>query len=158
MLDTSFEVPQTRWRAAWVFLAVAVFAMLVAGIVAAASAHAPTRHIMWMVAYLVLVAGLIQAALGVGQALLATPLPSARFLAAECVLFNVGNIGVIAGTLLTRPTVVAAGTLVFVASLLAFLIGVRRARGGWPVQVFRGLLVITCIGAIVGLTLSFIRS
>lgn len=154
VLDTKPE----RLRAAWPFLIVAFAAMLAGGLVSAGFAHAPTRHIMWMVAYLVLVAGLIQAALGVGQALLPTHLPSKRLLIAECVLFNVGNVGVIAGTLLSRPTLVAAGTLVFVASLLLFLVGVRHARGGWPVYVFRSLLVITCIGASVGLTLSFMRS
>lgn len=151
------ELLQARLRTAWAFLAVALLAMLVAGFAAAATAHTPTRHIMWMVAYLVLVVGLIQAALGLGQSMLSTQLPSRHLVIGECVLFNSGNAGVIMGTLLAWPALVAVGTVIFATSLLLFLLGIRRARG-WPAHVFRGLLLLACASAIVGVSLSFMRA
>lgn len=136
------------------FLIVATLAILFGGGVAAAIAHAPTRQLVWMVAYLVLVAGVVQVALGLGQAFLAETLPSKRFRAGECVLFNLGNAGVIAGTLLSDYIVVVMGTLVFVASLAMFLMGLRGSARGWLVNALRAVLLITCCGAIVGLILS----
>lgn len=143
-----------RLIAARLFLATALVAMLAAGFTAAATAHAPTRLLMWMVAYLVLVVGVAQGVLGLGQALLPVRLPSPRWHAGEWVLFNAGNVGVIAGTLRGSTAWVAVGTVLFVASLVAFLVGVRGAGRGWLLLVFRAVLVITCIGAYVGLGLS----
>lgn len=65
-------------------------------------------------------------------------------------------LGVIAGTLCTVSLLVAAATLVFVISLLIFLHAVRKARPGWLLHVFRVVIVLTCIGAIVGLGLSLL--
>ncbi len=144
-----------RLRVARPFLLTALLALLLAGLVAAAVAHAPTRPLVWMVAYLVLVAGVAQGVLGLGQAWLPERLPAPRWRAGEWLLFNLGNLGVIAGTLRVSPALVAAGTALFVAALLAFLLGVRGAgRGGWLLHAFRAVLVVTCLGACVGLALS----
>ncbi|HET7662999.1 MAG TPA: hypothetical protein VFK31_05095 [Rhodanobacteraceae bacterium] len=143
-----------RLAAARIFLITALVAMLVAGFTAAATAHAPTRLLMWMVAYLVLVAGVAQGVLGLGQALLPARLPSSRWRAVEWGLFNFGNVGVIAGTLWASAAWVVVGTVLFVASLAAFLFGVRGAGRGWLLLAFRVVLVVTCIGACVGLALS----
>lgn len=148
------EFEWDRLTAARPFLIVAVLAILTSGLVAAAVAHAPTEHTIWMVAYLALVVGLAQGVLGVGQALLPTQIPALRFLIAECILFNLGNVSVIAGTLLSSVALVVIGTAVFAASLGMFLYGVRHARPGWPTHAFRALLAITGISAIVGLVLS----
>src|SRR5699024_4635774 len=98
-----------RLMAARIFLATALAALLVAGFTAAAIAHAPTRLLVWMVAYLVLVAGVAQGVLGLGQALLPVRLPSRRWRVAEWILFNLGNVGVIAGTLRASTACVAIG-------------------------------------------------
>lgn len=156
MNTSALEIQRTRLTAARLFLIVAGVAILAGGLTAAAVAHAPTEHMVWMVAYLVLVAGLVQVVLGVGQALLPTHLPTQGFLAAECICFNLGNAGVIVGTLVSSVALVAIGTAVFAASLAMFLYGVRKARPGWPSQAFRAVLAITCISAIVGLILSII--
>lgn len=148
---------RARLGAARPFLLTALAALLIAGFVAAAVAHAPTRPLVWMVAYLVLVAGVAQGVLGLGQALLPAQPPTARWCVAEWLLFNGGNAGVIAGTLLAAPVLVAAGTALFVAALLAFLLGVRGAGRGWLLHAFRAVLVATCLGACVGLALSFAR-
>lgn len=143
-----------RLGAARPFLLTALAALLAAGFVAAAVAHEPTRPLVWMVAYLVLVAGVAQAVLGLGQAGLPERLPPPRWRAAEWLLFNAGNLGVIAGTLRGSPALVAAGTVLFVAALAAFLLGVRGEGGGWLLHAFRVVLAVTCLGACVGLALS----
>jgi len=148
---------RVRLGAARPFLLTGLAALLIAGFVAAAVAHAPTRPLVWMVAYLVLVAGVAQGVLGLGQALLPAQPPTPRWRAAEWLLFNGANAGVIAGTLLAAPALVAVGTALFVAALLAFLLGVRGAGRGWLLHVFRAVLVVTCLGACVGLALSFAR-
>lgn len=136
------------------FLLTALAALLIAGFVAAAVAHAPTRPLVWMVAYLVLVAGVAQGVLGLGQALLPAQPPAPRWRAGEWLLFNAGNAGVTAGTLLVSPALVAIGSALFVAALAAFLFGVRGAGGGWLLHVFRAVLAVTCLGACVGLVLT----
>ncbi|WP_181302125.1 hypothetical protein [Rhodanobacter sp. PCA2] len=143
-----------RLRVARPFLLTALAASLGAGLVAAAIAHAPTRPLVWMVAYLILVAGVAQGVLGLGQALLPPRPPAARRCIMEWLLFNGGNAGVIAGTLLASPALVALGTALFVAALAAFLLGVRGAGGGWLLQLFRAMLMVTGLGACVGLALT----
>lgn len=146
-----------RLFAVWVFLATALAAILAGGMVSAAMAHAPARPMMWMVAYLVLVVGVAQGVLGFGQALLPARLPSLRWRVGEWVLFNAGNAGVIVGTLLVSTWLTVVGTALFIASLVAFLIGVRGAgNGGWLLHVFRAVLAIVCVGACAGLVLSII--
>lgn len=157
IVNTSLlEIERSRLAAARLFLIVAGIALLSGGLIAAAVAYAPTQHMIWMVAYLVLVVGLVQVILGTGQALLSIHLPAPSFLIAECIFFNLGNAGVIVGTQLSSVALVAIGTAVFAASLAMFLYGVRKARRGWPTQAFRALLAITCISATVGLILSII--
>ena len=136
------------------FLLTALAALLIAGFVAAAIAHAPTRPLVWMVAYLVLVAGVAQGVLGLGKVLLPARPPTSRVCIAEWLLFNGGNAGVIAGTLLVSPALVAVGTALFVAALAAFLLGVRGAGGGWLLQLFRAVLLVTGLGACAGLVLT----
>ncbi|HKR76538.1 MAG TPA: hypothetical protein VJR95_07715 [Rhodanobacter sp.] len=143
-----------RLDAARPFLLTALAALLVAGFVAAAIAHAPTRPLVWMVAYLVLVAGVAQGVLGLGHALLPERPPAWCWCIAEWLLFNGGNAGVITGTLLVSPALVAVGTVLFVAALAAFLLGVRGAGGGWLLRAFRTVLVLTSLGACVGLALT----
>ncbi len=144
-----------RLTAARLLLVTSLVAILAGGLMSGATAHAPTRHIMWMAAYLVLVAGVVQAALGLTQALLPERLPSRAWHISEWVLFNVGNAGVIAGTLLHSSLIVTIGTGLFVVALVLFLIGVHNARGGWPLYVYRAILTIVCISAVIGLVLSF---
>ncbi len=148
----------TRIDAALPFLLVAALAIVGGGVVAAAMAHAPSRKLFWMVAYLVLVVGVTQALLGVGQALLAVGETAAGVRAVEGVLFNLGNIGVIAGTLYSYWPLVLTGTLLFVAALAIFLHATRHPRGRLAIHAYRALTV--CIGgsAVVGVVLAAVRT
>ncbi len=117
-------------------------------------ARHPTQHLVWMVAYLVLVVGVMQCVFGAGQAWLAEHPPGARRVWGQWVLFNLGNAGVIGGALCNRTGVVAVGTVLFVAALAWFFVGVRRARiRAWGVA-YHVLLGLILVSACVGLVLS----
>lgn len=131
-----------RWRTAAPFLLIAALAIVGGGCVSAFLAHAPTRQVMWLVAYLVLVVGVAQSVLGVGQSWLARLPPGAALLTAECMLFNLANVLVMAGTMLAQPTWVSVGAVLLVLALALFFFGVRHApRGGW-VYAYRAVLLL----------------
>ncbi|MEO8779633.1 MAG: hypothetical protein ABI389_13295 [Rhodanobacter sp.] len=140
------------------FLMVSALAIVGAGVLAAAVAHAPSQKLVWAVAYLVLVVGASQAVFGAGQALLATRATSVSARVAEWTLFNLGNVGVIAGTLCSSQALVWAGTLLFAASLVVFLWATRSVRSGWTIFAYRTLLVLIGGSAVVGLVLTMVRA
>lgn len=138
------------------------------GLTAAVTASAPSRVGAWSAAYLVLVAGVAQIALGVGQALLAAP--SRRLIVAEFVAFTLGNAGVVLGTVVGVPLIVDVGGIVLALALILFVAGVRgaAARGGpalgrgrrirrvlWS---YRVVLVVVLVSIPVGLVLAQLRS
>jgi hypothetical protein len=140
------------------FLLVAALAIVGGGALAAAMAHVPSRKVLWAVAYLVLVVGVTQAALGVGQALLATRTVSMPVRLAEWAMFNLGSAGVMGGTLCSSPLLVVTGTLLFAVSLALFLLATRGARSGWPILAYRALLVFIGGSAVVGVVLATVRT
>lgn len=146
-----------RLMAATPFLVVASGAIVGGGGMAAAVAHAPSQPLVWMVAYLVLVVGAAQAALGIAQAWLSVALPSPGIRATQLLLFDAGNFGVIVGTLCALWPLVLAGTVLFDAALAMFLYSARILHGGWPTHVYRLLLILLFAGATVGLVLSAFR-
>lgn len=159
MTDTQQQDTQQccgrRHRSALPFLVIGIAAILVGGLVAAAVAHAPSQDMVWLVAYLVLVVGLAQVAFGCGQAVLAAKRVALIMVSAELLLFNVGNAGVIAGTLAGTFTPVLVGTILLLLALGLFYYRTRgddereRLRYG-----YQALLVLIGIGALVGVTLS----
>lgn len=143
-----------RVAAAAPFAALGAAAILAGGGTAAAIAYHPTEHLVWMVAYLVLVVGAMQWVFGAGQAWLADRPPPLGMTWGQWVVFNLGNAGVIGGTLGNRTGIVAAGTLLFVVAIGWFLYGVRRCRRrGWGIA-YRVLLALIFLSACVGLGIS----
>lgn len=153
LAESRFAVP-AHWRAARPFATVAALATIAGGLIAAAAAHAPSRPLVWMVAYLVLVAGAAQMALGAGRALLAAQAPGKFRITVECALLNLGNAGVVIGTLAGSLPVAAAGVLAFIASLALFLDAVRGASRDWRLTAYRGLLALLFASSLVGLVLA----
>jgi hypothetical protein len=144
----------SRLRAVWPFLALGGVAIVAGGLVAALEAHQPVQVLVWMSAYLVLVVGVAQIVFGAGQAWLSGCVPSTGWIAAEWVVLNLGNAGVIAGTLCDRFAWVLAGTALFAAGILLFLLGTRGAvRRGWATG-YRVLLGLMFLSSLVGLALS----
>nr|ODU94123.1 MAG: hypothetical protein ABT18_05565 [Rhodanobacter sp. SCN 66-43]OJY84005.1 MAG: hypothetical protein BGP23_15580 [Xanthomonadales bacterium 66-474] len=136
------------------FVASGALAILAGGATAAAIAYHPTQHLVWMVAYLVLVVGVMQAVFGAGQAWLAGHPPAGRTIWGQWLLFNLGNTGVIGGTLGNRTDMVAIGTLLYVAAIAWFFVGIRHARvRGWGVA-YRVLLGLVFLSACTGVVIS----
>ncbi len=146
------------WRLAAPFMVVAVLAIVGGGLISAALAHAPTQRGMWLVAYLVLVVGVAQWLIGVGQSRLARLSPSVGLVATECTLFNTGNGLVVAGTLVGHIAWVGAGALLLIAALMLFLHGVRHTPGSAMLYAYRALLLLVGASAIVGLVLATVRA
>lgn len=112
----------------------------------------------WLAAYLVLVVGIAQIGLGAGQSWLANRVPSRAVLAVEFAAFNLGNAGVVIGTLAEAPALVDAGGGALVIALLLFLWSVRsRGAGGWVRYVYWLLAAILIVSIPVGLVLAHVR-
>ncbi|MEO7979862.1 MAG: hypothetical protein ABI807_03025 [Sporichthyaceae bacterium] len=149
-----------RRAAAWPFVAVGAACIVAGGLVAAVTAPAPSEHGTWAAAYLVLVAGVAQVVLGVGQALLAPRPPAQRMVAAQVIAWNISNAAVLAGTVAGDTAFVDAGGVLLVVVLVLML---RGARGGgatprWLLAAFRLLAVVLLVSIPVGLVLARTRS
>ena len=151
------ELPARR-SAALPFAAVGAACIVAGGLVAAVSAPAPSEHASWAAAYLVLVAGVAQAALGVGQALLAPRVPSRRTVAVQFTAWNLGNGAVMAGTLAGITSLVDTGGALLVVALL-LLSGVRASERPrtWLLWAFRLLAAVLLVSIPIGLVLARIR-
>lgn len=109
-------------------------ALIVAGgFVAAINSAAPFTHGSWLAAYLVLVGGVAQIALGAGRLALGVPAAPARLRRLQLIGWNVGNAAVMGGVLAGSLAVVVVGSVPLLAALGGFAVGVRaawrRARG-----------------------------
>lgn len=136
-----------------VFLTLGTAAIVFGGLFSAATARSASYHSAWFVAYLVLVAGIAQVVLGLGQWWLASRQLSLARVASELVLFNVGNAGVVVGTLLSAPFLVDAGSILLVAALAIFAWKVwtprRRGTALWAYWALVGLLLVSVVVGLV---------
>jgi hypothetical protein len=145
-----------RWIPALPFIALGSISIVAGGLVAAVTAVSPTRHTTWAAAYLVLVVGVAQLAIGTGQALLAPQIPSSRLITAELLTWDIGNAGVIAGTLMSRVALVDVGGALLAISLVLFLLGARghTGRNRWLLYLYRLLITIVLVSIPMGLIIS----
>ena len=129
--------------------------VIAGGLVSAAGASSPTRHLAWAVAYLVLVVGVAQICLGLGQAVLGERSPSRSFTTVEIVAFNLGNAGVLIGTLRETPWLVDVGGAALIVALVAFMLGARgRTEPRWLRYLYWFVIVVLLISIPVGLVLA----
>jgi len=149
-----------RGSAALPFATLGVACVVAGGLVAAATALAPSKHGTWAAAYLVLVAGVAQVALGVGQALMAPKPPSSRLVAAQFVGWNAGTAAVLAGTLLDTTALVDLGGALLIVTLALLVHGMRgaAARRNGLLYAFRLLIAVLLVSIPIGLTLARLRS
>jgi hypothetical protein len=149
----------TRWPAARVFVVIGSVSIVAGGLVAAVTRPAGLELGSWLAAYLVLVAGVAQIALGVGQASLAQAPPPARTVRAEAWWWNVGAAATLAGSLTAMPVITTAGGAASIVALSLFFRGVH-ARGTGArrlLSLYRGVVAIVMVSTPIGLALAWIR-
>ncbi|HEY8473153.1 MAG TPA: hypothetical protein VIL37_11050 [Natronosporangium sp.] len=128
--------------------------VVLGGLVAAVTRPLQLTDGSWAAAYLVLVCGVAQYVMGRVLGLPAVPGKPGWSLVA---VWNLGNLAVIAGTLLEVPAIVDAGAVLLVAALgLAWLAGRAVPRPvGW---LYRGMLLVLLVSIPVGVVLAHLRA
>ncbi|MDN5892737.1 MAG: hypothetical protein L0H93_01825, partial [Nocardioides sp.] len=112
----------------------------------------------WLAAYLVLVGGVAQCALGRTQASLApTPAPG-QVARVQYASWNIGNLLVVVGSLTSEPYVVDVGGLLLLPALVVAALTTRRSRGGVVLWGFRAVLLLLAVTMPIGLALAHLRS
>lgn len=148
-----FTVPS----AAVPFALCGIVSVVAGGVVAAVTGPTDWTHGSWMAAFLVLVMGVGQVGLGLGQAIVVDP--SRRIRSIEVATYNVGSALVLAGTLIALPVVVTVGGVGLVVALGTFLTtGRRGGRGSWVGRIQTALLVVILVSVPIGIALSWTRS
>ncbi|MCZ7631602.1 MAG: hypothetical protein M5U19_22210 [Microthrixaceae bacterium] len=110
-------------------------------------------------AYLVLVVGVAQIALGAGLAWLPGEVVSETPRTTLATGWNLASVAVVAGTLISAPALTSIGGLVIAASLVGFVVAVTRSRpemSGWAL-LYRALALFVLLSTPVGLLLAWIR-
>lgn len=145
------------------FLVVGLACVVGGGLLAAVTAPVATEHSSWAAAYLVLVGGVAQAGLGLGQAVFATGTPSS-VLVAQLTGWNLGNAAVLVGTLVGATVLVDLGgaLLVVALALLARGVGARgvastRGSGRYWLLGYRLIVLVLLAGIPTGLVLARLR-
>lgn len=148
----------SQWRAMKAFAFVSCSAIVAGGLVAAITGPAGFVNGSWVAAYLVLVVGVGQLGLGVGQALLAADVPSGRRRGWQLVVYNLSSIAVVVGTLTDSVAIVVAGGAMLFIALMLFLAAVRRSgEHRRHLAIYRLLLATLAVSIPVGLSLSVLR-
>jgi len=101
-----------------------------------------------------IVAGIAQIALGAGQAWLAATCPGFERNAFEWGVLNLGNLGVVTGSLLGSFWIVLSGSIAFTAALGLFARGVRPVRHRVWRWLYDGLLAGLLLLALMGVLLA----
>ncbi len=150
---------QERWdavRPTVPAMAIGVACVAIGGLLSAVNSVNPTEHGSWAAAYLVLVMGLGQIALALGQALLAGTPPSQPVLLTELLTWNAGGALVLIGTLVGPALLVDVGGILLVITLALVIASVRTPGAGprWHRTLFLALVIVLLVSIPIGLVLS----
>ena len=152
------EFTASHWRVMREFVLVGLAAVIAGGLVAAVTGPTGFDEGSWVAAYLVLVAGVAQVGLGVGQALLTAGTLSGRLRVVQLLAFNLANSAVLVGTLTGSVVAAAAGGVLLLISLTLFLVTVRRPHTRpWYLVLYRLVITTLAVSVPVGVVLSVIR-
>lgn len=145
-------------RSALPFIWTGSTAVILGGIVAAATSPLALEHGSWAAAYLVLVVGVALVALGTAQSHLA-PAVGSLSIALELGGWLLGSAAVIGGTILGVPLIVDAGGILLLVSLITFAVAVRKPATASPVTLllFRIVLLVIIVSMPIGLVLAHLR-
>jgi hypothetical protein len=147
-------------RAAIPFLILGGVSVITGGVVSAAAAPAPSYTTSWAVAYIVLVAGVAQLVLGLGQAQLAPHQPSGRVVAIEAVAFNLAHVAVLLGTVAGAAWVVDIGAALIILTLALFIWSVRGATNQNRLLLygFRLMILIVLVTTPIGVVIAHLKA
>lgn len=144
-------------HAATIFFVIGSCFIVLGGLVAAVTGPLGLSHGSWLAAYLVLVCGAAQCAMGPAQQYLAVhPIP-ARTSWIQLICWNLGNAAVIAGTLTAVPVVVDIGGGLVTIPLILTVRAVRNSSRRLLCRAYSAAMGILIISIPVGLTLAHLR-
>lgn len=159
-MNVSGEELIQGWPSVRPFLYVGVICIIAGGAVAAVSDPFSFEQGSWLAAYLVLVGGVAQIALGAGQAALVGGALEQNSILREVLTWNLGSLGVMIGSLSGSALLTSLGGAVLAVSLGFFLLGVRPGRQRGPgalLIIYRGLATFVLLSIPVGLAISWVR-
>jgi hypothetical protein len=139
-----------------IFVVLGAGGVIAGGCVAAASSVAPSATDSWAAGYLVLVAGVAQVFLGLGQFRVARPITPPAVCGAELGCWNVGNGAVLVGVLCRFEALLLLGSVLLVTALALFAFSTRRGvvGRGWLQIGYRILLVVLALSIPAGVLLA----
>jgi len=148
-----------RWPAMGPFLLAGSGCVVAGGLVAAVTGPTGFVHGSWTAAFLVLVGGVAQIALGAGQGWLAGRRPLATRVRAELVSWNAAVAGTIVGTLAGAPIITTAAGFTLVPALGLFITTTRGPNEARRTAqgVYRALAGIVLVSIPIGLGLAWSR-
>ncbi|WP_069816246.1 hypothetical protein [Streptomyces sp. TP-A0874] len=152
-IDTSARIQPCK-----IFYAVGVAFVVTGGLIAAVASPLQLEKGSWLAAYLVLVCGVAQAALGRWQESLSPRPVSTRLWATQFVAWNVGNALVVVGTLRQLPFVVDVGGLLLFGVVVLAASTLRGGRARPRLWAYSALLLVLAVTIPVGLVLAHVRS
>ena len=148
-----------RWPSVRPFLLIGSLCTMAGGLVAAVTR--PTGFVLgsWTAAFLVLVGGVAQIALGAGQGWLAYRPPPIRRVRAEVALWNLGVGATIVGTLTGTPIVTTAAGCALVVALGLFIATTKAPNSTRRLGrvAFRAVASVVLVSIPIGLGLAWSR-
>jgi hypothetical protein len=146
-LETSATVGETL-----AFVGVAGVLIVAGGLVAAVNSATPFEHGSWLAAYLVLVGGVAQLALGAAPLVLPAPMHSSWLRRAQLMLWNAGIAIVAVGVFTDALAVVLAGSVLVLAALAAFAYrgGPARPHAAARVMLYRLVILVLAVSVAIG--------
>jgi hypothetical protein len=141
-----------------------VCSVVLGGLIAAVTGPLDLTRGSWVAAYLVLVGGVAQCAMGRARTRRPDPPQPRRWGWAQIACWNVGSAAVIGGTLAGEPLVVDLGSALLVVALVVALHAARPSAGPaagprspLPDRAYRALLLVLAISIPIGIVLSHLR-
>lgn len=149
-----------RCRWAMPFVGIGAASIVAGGLVAAVTR--PTHFDLgpWVAAFLVLVVGVAQIALGAGQAWLADRRLQTVMLGGEALAWNLGAAATLVGSVRDTPIVTTAGAVATVVALAWFVAPVGKSTSGprWARSVYLSGVAVLLVSTPVGVLLAWTGS
>lgn len=154
--------PSSAERCRWAmpFVGIGALSIVAGGLVAAVTRPTHFDQGPWVAAFLVLVVGVAQIALGAGQAWLADRRPRTVTLRGEALAWNLGAAATLVGSVRDTPTVTTAGAVATVVALAWFLAPVWKSTSGprWARSVYLAGVAVLLVSTPVGVLLAWTGS